>query len=105
MMPTLRVTDKKGRTLEIPVNVETAQTTLLNELAKRGEEMIGQCGGHGICSRCQVTINSGKVHKVQEPMAPEKDGKALACCSVQDLSEGDLDVSLDYASFMNPPKL
>lgn len=101
-MPTLRITDRKGQLLEIPVNVEQPRQTLLTELAKRGQEMIGQCGGHGICSRCQVTVHSGGVHDVQEPMSELGEGKKLACCSVHDLSQGDLDVTLDYATFMSP---
>lgn len=102
-MPTIRVVDRRGESLKIPIQVDAPRRTLLSELQKAGQEMIGQCGGHGICGQCKVTINSGKFHDVQEPMASLPDNQKLACCISPDLSDDDMDVTLERAAFI-PPK-
>lgn len=99
-MPTLRVHDKKGNVLTAPIDPSGPRRTLLNELHRMGQEMIGQCGGHGICGQCQVTINSGATHDAQEPMAPPKEGRKMACCVTPDPSGGDLDVTLERAAII-----
>lgn len=99
-MPTLRVHDKKGNVLTAPIDPSGPRRTLLNELHRMGQEMIGQCGGHGICGQCQVMINSGATHDAQEPMAPPKEGRKMACCVTPDPSGGDLDVTLERAAII-----
>ncbi|WP_267905784.1 2Fe-2S iron-sulfur cluster binding domain-containing protein [Idiomarina abyssalis] len=103
-MSKLRIIDRNGRELSIPIHVDEPGRSILSHLHSAGEQLIGQCGGHGICSQCMVEVHEGKVVGIQEPMAEPRENRKLACCVQPDPSE-DVTVELQRTNFSNPKNM
>lgn len=64
--------------VEIAYPQETA-ATLLNALESANVKIKHSCR-RGFCGACKVNVEEGQVENVVEPLMPQEEGTALACC-------------------------
>lgn len=80
-------------------SVKAAQgTDLLRAARKAGVALAAPCGGEGICGKCRVKIEKGKVNTDVSRIRDEEDGRGGFVLACQALVESDLEVSVSADS-------
>ena len=75
------IEDKNGKQIKINAHNSQQLNSYLGHLIYLGHDRIGQCGGHGICGRCNFKVEKGRIEQTQESLHDMAENEGLACCN------------------------